>query len=57
MVAVGAVIEHVESGRILLLRRAETADFMGGVWEDLTGRMKQSEEPEDALRREVRAEH
>ena len=56
MVAVGAVIEHVPTGRILLMQRAASADYLPGVWEDLTGRMKQFEEPEDALRREVREE-
>jgi 8-oxo-dGTP diphosphatase len=56
MVAVGAVIEHVPTGRILLMQRASTADYAPGLWEDLTGRMKQFEEPEDALRREVREE-
>src|SRR5690242_15253839 len=56
MVAVGAMIEHVGSGRILLLKRSEQADYLGGIWEDLTGRMKQFEEPEEALRREVREE-
>ena len=56
MVAVGAMIEHVPTGRILLMQRAATADYAPGLWEDLTGRMKQFEEPEDALRREVREE-
>ena len=56
MVAVGAMIEHDLSGKILLLKRAETADYLPGVWEDLMGRMKQFEEPEQALRREVREE-
>jgi 8-oxo-dGTP diphosphatase len=56
MVAVGAVIEHAPTGRILMVRRAATADFMPGMWEDLTGRMKQFEEPEDALGREIREE-
>jgi 8-oxo-dGTP diphosphatase len=56
MVAVGAIVEHRGSGRILLLKRSDQADYMGGVWEDITGRMKQFEEPEDALRREVREE-
>jgi 8-oxo-dGTP diphosphatase len=56
MVAVGAVIEHVPTGRILMMQRAATADYMPGMWEDLTGRMKQFEEPEDALRREIREE-
>ena len=56
MVAVGAVIEHEPSGEVLLLKRAQKAGFAPGVWEDITGRMKQLEEPEQALRREVREE-
>ena len=56
MVAVGAMIEHAGSGKILLLKRAETADFLPGIWEDIMGRMKQFEEPEEALRREVTEE-
>jgi 8-oxo-dGTP diphosphatase len=56
MVAVGAVIEHVPSGRILLLKRAEVAGYEPGIWEDPMGRMKQFEEPEQALRREVMEE-
>ncbi len=56
MVAVGAVIEHVHTGRVLLIKRAEAADYSGGIWEDVTGRMHQFEEPEEALRREIREE-
>jgi 8-oxo-dGTP diphosphatase len=56
MVAVGAMIEHLPTGKILLLKRAETADYLPGIWEDIMGRMKQFEEPEEALRREVREE-
>lgn len=53
MVAVGAVIEHAPSGRVLLIKRSEAADYSGGIWEDVTGRVHQFEEPEDALRREI----
>ncbi len=56
MVAVGAVIEHIESGKILLLKRAETAEYLAGIWEDPMGRMKQYEEPEEALKREIKEE-
>jgi 8-oxo-dGTP diphosphatase len=56
MIAVGAMIEHDSSGKILLLKRAETADYLPGIWEDMGGRIKQFEEPEEALRREVREE-
>ena len=56
MVAVGAMIEHDSSGKILLVKRSETADYLPGIWEDMGGRIKQFEDPEDALRREVREE-
>ncbi|MDQ5854654.1 MAG: NUDIX domain-containing protein [Chloroflexota bacterium] len=56
LVAVGAMIEHAETGRILLLKRSEDRAFLPGVWEDIGGRIKQFEEPEHALRREVQEE-
>jgi 8-oxo-dGTP diphosphatase len=56
MVAVGAVIEDEATGTILLVKRADTSDYYPGIWEDPMGRMKQFEEPEEALRREVREE-
>lgn len=56
MVAVSAVLEHAETGDLLLLRRARDLDFAAGVWEDISGRMHQGERPEDALVREIREE-
>jgi 8-oxo-dGTP diphosphatase len=56
MVAVGAMIEHDSSGKILLVKRSDKANYLPGIWEDLGGRIKQFEEPEDALHREVREE-
>ena len=56
LVAVGAIIEHVPTGKILLLKRSSKQDFSGGIWEYITGRMDQFEEPEDALRREIKEE-
>jgi 8-oxo-dGTP pyrophosphatase MutT (NUDIX family) len=56
MVAVGAMIEHESSGKIFLAKRADTADYLPGIWEDIGGRIKQFEEPEEALRREVSEE-
>ena len=56
MVAVGAMIEHDSSGKILLVKRSDKANYLPGIWEDLGGRIKQFEEPEDALRREVKEE-
>ncbi len=56
MIAVGAIIEHISSGKILLLKRSLKVDFQGGIWEEVNGRMKQLEEPEIALKREVKEE-
>lgn len=53
MVAVGAVIENQISGKILLLQRTHRSDFLPGVWEVPSGRMKQFEELEEALGREL----
>ena len=53
MVAVGAIIEHTGTGKILLLQRTKKADYSPGIWEEITGRMKQHEELEAALHREV----
>lgn len=50
MVAVGTVIEHEGSGKLLLLKRTLKAGFAPGIWEIVTGRMKQFEELEEALR-------
>jgi 8-oxo-dGTP diphosphatase len=56
LVAVGAIIEYVPTRQILLLKRAEQATFLPGIWEDIGGRIKQFEEPKHALRREVQEE-
>ena len=56
LVAVGAVIEHTSTGKILLLKRSPKKDFSPDIWEYITGRMKQFEEPENALRREIKEE-
>lgn len=56
MVAVGAMIEHDSSGKILLVKRSDKENYLPGIWEDLGGRIKQFEEPEDALHREVQEE-
>lgn len=53
MVAVGAVVEHANSGKILVLQRASTEDWHGGEWEIPYGRISQSEDPEAGLRREL----
>ncbi|KKT52667.1 MAG: Purine phosphoribosyltransferase [Parcubacteria group bacterium GW2011_GWC2_44_22] len=54
--AVGALIECTLDGSILLLKRSAQADFAPGIWGDITGRLRQFEEPEDGVRREVKEE-
>lgn len=56
MVAVGAIIENQNTGKLLLLKRTSRADFSPGIWEEITGRMKQGEELDQALRREISEE-
>ena len=56
MVAAAAVLEHDQSGDILLLRRGRDRDFAPEVWEDVSGRLHQGEHPEQALRREIEEE-
>lgn len=42
MVAVGAIVEHVSTGSILLVRRRENAKISAGEWEHITGRINSS---------------
>ena len=56
LVATGAIIENSSTGKILLLKRSNTKDFSAGIWEYVTGRLHQFEEPAEGLRREVREE-
>jgi len=56
MVAVGAVIELGDTGKILVIRRAGEQDWRGGEWEIIYGRIDQFEDTETGLRREVREE-
>lgn len=53
MVAVGAVIELRDTGKILVIRRAGEQDWRGGEWEIIYGRIDQFEDTETGLRREV----
>ena len=48
-VGIGAIIEHTESGKILLLHRAPNVDFESNKWDDVGGRMHQFENPEETL--------
>jgi 8-oxo-dGTP diphosphatase len=56
MVAAGAVIELRRTGRILVLKRADSRDWQAGEWELMYGRIDQFETPEQGLRREVMEE-
>jgi 8-oxo-dGTP pyrophosphatase MutT (NUDIX family) len=55
MIGVGAILEHLESGRILVVRRDGT-DFNKGHWEMCYGRIDQHEDVEVALKRELNEE-
>jgi len=51
MVAVGAVVENPDTGKILLLQRAAD-NYKANSWEVGYGRMDQGEDPDVALKRE-----
>lgn len=55
-IGIGAIIEHSKSRKILLLHRAPSINFASNQWDDVGGRMRQFETPEDTLRREVKEE-
>ena len=56
LVATGAIIEHSISGNILLIKRSDKIDFCWWIWEYVTWRLHQFEEPEDGLIREIKEE-
>lgn len=56
MVAVGAVIELSQTGKILIIQRSADQDWHPGEWEIDYGRIDQFEEPLDGLRRELQEE-
>ncbi|MFX0014427.1 MAG: NUDIX domain-containing protein [Promethearchaeota archaeon] len=55
-IGIGAIIEHSQTGKILLLHRISSMDFAANQWDDVGGRMRQFETPEETLRREVNEE-
>ncbi|MBN1263119.1 MAG: NUDIX domain-containing protein [Candidatus Pacebacteria bacterium] len=55
-VSMGAIIEHPTEDKILLLKRNLKADFSPGIWEEITGRIDQHEDPYEGLKREVMEE-
>ncbi|UCE14462.1 MAG: NUDIX domain-containing protein [Candidatus Heimdallarchaeota archaeon] len=55
-IGIGAIIEHTNSGKILLLHRAPNLEFAPNLWDDVGGRMRQFESPETTLQREVQEE-
>jgi 8-oxo-dGTP diphosphatase len=56
MVAVGAVVEHAITGKILLLKRSQQVSVDPGIWEFPMGRMNQMEGVVQCLAREVHEE-
>jgi len=55
MVAVAAIIENPDD-EILLIKRSSDSEEYSNYWEDVGGRLKQAEAPEDGFRREIREE-
>lgn len=53
MVMVGAILENSNDGKILLVKRSRSNQVDPEVWEDLGGRLKQFENFETGLRREI----
>ena len=51
MVAVAAILEN-HKNEILLIKRSSHLEFPDS-WEDIGGRLNQSESPEEGLRREI----
>lgn len=45
-----------KDGKVLAMRRAPTKDASPGIWEAVSGRMESSEEPLEAVHREIREE-
>ena len=56
MVAVGAVIELGETGKILVNRRNSNLDWQPNEWEIMYGRIDQFEGLENGLKREIKEE-
>ena len=56
MVAVGAVIELEDTGKILLNKRSSKLDWHPGEWEIMYGRIDQHEGPIKGLKREIKEE-
>lgn len=54
LVAVVAIIRR--AGRILAMRRSRHKDAGAGLWETLSGRVRQGEDPFDAVQREIAEE-
>jgi 8-oxo-dGTP diphosphatase len=56
MVAVGSLIIHEKTGKLLVTQRASTLDWQPNEWEITYGRIDQHEDPESGLRREISEE-
>lgn len=56
MVAVGGIIEHSKTGKILVIQRAANLDWQPGQWEVCYGRIDQFEDAETGLKREMKEE-
>ena len=54
MVSMGAIIQHQESKKILLLKRSETANLLPNIWDYPLGRIENLEGPHEGLKRVIR---
>ena len=56
MLAVGALLVHEKTKKILIVQRSSSQDFQPNEWEIVYGRLAQYENPEHGLRRELAEE-
>ena len=55
-IGIGCILEDPQTGNILLLRRSSHLEFAPQIWDDVGGRMREFETPEETLRREIKEE-
>ena len=55
-IGIGCILENTRTEKILLLRRSSHLDFAPQIWDDVGGRMRQLETPQETLQREIQEE-
>ena len=56
LVGQGAIIEHRATGKILITHRSPKKDYMADVWDYPSGRLNQSEDTIEGIKREAKEE-